>query len=100
MKTNTSKFDHAGDNLIYVVLALPGGQDGMDSSNKGGPVRAFRKLEEAKEWAGVDSRYKIDPKVMGAPTVRRALKNKLSVVEKFYLEILGVDLAARDGRAR
>ena len=92
MKVDTSNFNHDGDNLIYLVVALPGGQDGMDSSNKGGPVRAFMTEALAKKWAGIDSRYEIRSTIMNALKLRRSLKKKLSLQEKFYLEILGADL--------
>jgi hypothetical protein len=91
MKTNT-KFNFEGDNLVYVVTALPGGADGLDSSNRGGPVWAFLTEDEAKKKTGVDTRYLIKPTVMNAPEIRRGLRKKLTVQERLYLKVLGVDL--------
>lgn len=93
MKTiDKTKFNFEGDNLVYVVSAKPGGEDGLDGSNKGGPVHAFATNEEAKKYAGVDSRYEIKPTVMNAPKVRSGLRKKLSSQERLYLKVLGIDL--------
>ena len=92
-----NRFNHEGDNMIVVVSALPGGCDGLDSSNRGGPVRAFLDLEEAKKYVGVDTRYEIKTKIMDAKKVWLGLKKKLTVEEKLYLKVLGVDLSKQSG---
>jgi hypothetical protein len=80
------------DNLIYIVVALPGGCDGLDQSSRGGPVWAFTTRQEAEKKVGKDSRYKIQPKVISGRDIRLGLKRKLRVEERLYLWALGVDL--------
>lgn len=78
--------------MIYVVRALPGGCDGMDQSNRGGPVEAFETLEEAKKYVGLDTRYEIKPQIADWNKIRLGARHKLNVAEKLYLKLRGVDL--------
>jgi hypothetical protein len=86
------RFNPEGDNLTYVVNAEPGGCDGLDFTSKGGPVWAFATREEAERKVGKDTRYKIVPKVVNGPKVRARIKRKLTVVERYYLRSLGVEV--------
>jgi hypothetical protein len=92
-KTNRTGFQLDGDNIIiYVVVALPGGCDGMDNTNRGGPVWAFTTEDEAKKRVGRDTRYKIVPKVVNGEKIRLRLKKKLTLDEKLVLKIMGADV--------
>ncbi len=81
-----------GDAVIYMVHALPGGCDGMDHTNRGGPVKAFETLEAAKKYVGHDTRYEIKPSLVKWEGIGKVLKNKLTPAEKLYLKLRGVDL--------
>ncbi len=89
--TKAANFNFQGDNLVYVVNA-PGGVDGLDSSNRGGPVWAFPTEEEAKKKIGSDTRYKIKPAILNVPEIRRGLRKKLTVMERLYMKMLGFEL--------
>lgn len=89
--TNT-KFNFNGDNLIYVVSTKPGGVDGLDASDPGRPVWMFLTEDEAKKKVGPDTRYSIEAKVVDAREIRLGLLKKLSLEERLYLKVLGVNL--------
>jgi len=78
------------DKIVYVVTALPGGCDGMDQSNRGGPVWAFGTRQEAENKVGRDTRYKIVPRVVKGRELLASIKKKLTVVERYYLRTFGI----------
>lgn len=90
-KTNTPRFEE-GDSLVYIVVARPGGVDGLDPTNRGGPVWAFLTKAEAEKKVGLDTRYAIRPKVVNGHDIRVGLKNKLKPEERLYLFARGVNL--------
>ena len=78
--------------IVYVVIAEPGGCDGMDPTAKGGPVWAFGSRAEAEAKVGRDSRYRIAPRVVDLNKLRAGLKRRLNTVERWYLTAHGIKL--------
>ena len=75
------------DRIAYLIVTQPGGVDGLDASDKGGVIvdASFDKAAMEKR-KGVDSRYRIDTKVVG-DSDRRAALAKLSKLDRLLLDI-------------
>jgi hypothetical protein len=75
------------DRIAYLIVTQPGGVDGLDANDKGGVVvdASFDKAAMEKR-KGVDSRYRIDTKVVG-DSDRRAALAKLSKLDRLLLDI-------------
>lgn len=74
------------DRIAYVVTTLPGGVDGLDPSDKGGPKFAtFDKAEAAKKKTAWDT---VVPTVVTAeesPQIIKKAKQKLTPLELLLL---------------
>jgi hypothetical protein len=75
------------DRIAYLLVSQPGGVDGLDASDKGGVVvdASFDKAAIEKR-KGVDSRYRIEAKVV-SDTDRLAALAKLSKLDRLILNI-------------
>lgn len=76
------------DRIAYLLIAEPGGVDGMDHTDKGGTVVAasFSK-DRIEKRKGLDSRYRIESRVVGQDDLRRAAA-KLDKLDKLLLGIV------------
>ena len=75
------------ERIIYLVNAVPGGQDGRDHTDKGGLFRAFYLRPDAEALVGKDTRYEIVPAVVDVDKAQHAAVAKLSPVDLLVLGI-------------
>lgn len=69
------------DRIVYLLVSEGGGQDGLDHTDKGGQIVAASFLKtDIERRKGLDSRYRIERRIVDDSDVRKALA-KLDRVE-------------------
>lgn len=74
------------DKIVYLLVTIGGGCDGMDSSDKGGQVVCASFDEKAiTRKKGRDSRYIIDKQVVNTDDIIKQGLKKLSPIERLLI---------------
>ena len=74
------------DRIVYIVTTAPGGQDGRDHTDKGGKLMlATFDRAKAEKFIGKDTRYRLEPTVVGVVAARKAALAKLDLLDKLVL---------------
>lgn len=74
------------DHIVYMVTTAPGGQDGMDHTDKGGKLMlATYERADAEKFIGKDCRYILTPTVVDVVAARKAALAKLDLLDKLVL---------------
>lgn len=77
-------FPETDEKIVYKIVSLPGGVDGLDSSDKGGAVTAvYLTRQEAEEKC--DAWSAIRPEIVDFKKVYRQVMNNLSKTEELVL---------------
>lgn len=73
------------DIIIYTIVTKGGGEDGLDTSDKGGHVvKAFVEKHLAQEVAKNDSRLEVKPIVVDPEELRKEVMLRLTPVEQLF----------------
>lgn len=75
------------ETIVYLVNAVPGGQDGRDHTDKGGLAQAYWNRPDAEGYVKTDTRYEIVPQVIDIDKAQHVAAAKLSPLDLLVLGI-------------